>query len=284
MAVVAATVGDALAQARLRGNEAAVGLFGLAGADWPEDHERRTLVLQAADLVRRVIVKNDTFIGLRAGTHQPFGVVIAAGTGFNAAAIAPDGREWHFGYYADEGGAIKVGEAAIRAVLRAEDGRGAPTALTERVLARLDYPHPEALLRALVARQIDRLQMASLCPFVFEAAYSGDDVAIQIVAEQGKALAEYAVALIRRFAMQELSFDVVLAGSVFKGGGLLLIEPIQTMIHQTAPCATVLHAQFEPVVGALLLAYDALHIDVTAAILDNLRQTMPEPGFFSTLA
>jgi N-acetylglucosamine kinase-like BadF-type ATPase len=119
MAVVAATVGDALAHAGLRGDEVEVGLFGLAGADWPEDHKRRTLVLQEAAIVRRVIVKNDTFIGLRAGTHQPYGVVIAAGTGFNGAAIAPDGREWHFGYYADEGGAAKVGHAGVRAVLRA---------------------------------------------------------------------------------------------------------------------------------------------------------------------
>jgi N-acetylglucosamine kinase-like BadF-type ATPase len=156
--------------------------------------------------------------------------------------------------------------------------------LTELLLTRLDYPHPEALLRALVAGQIPTLRLASLCPLVFEAAYSGDEAAIQIVADQGRRLAEYAVALIRRFAMQGLSFDVVLAGSVFKGGGPLLIEPIRATIRQIAPNATVLHAQFEPAVGALLLAYDALRIDVTDAILHNLRRTMPEPGFFSTLA
>jgi N-acetylglucosamine kinase-like BadF-type ATPase len=284
MAVVTDTVRDALAQAHLRGDEVALGLFGLAGADWPEDHERRTIVLQQAAIARQVLVKNDAFIGLRAGTHQPFGVVIAAGTGLNAAAIAPDGREWHFGYYADEGGAIKVGQAALRAVLRAEDGRGAPTALTQLVLTRLRYVNPEALLRARVAGEIHDLHLAALCPLVFEAAYSGDEMAAQIVADQGRALAAYAVALIRRFGMERLSFHVVLAGSVFKGGGPYLVEPIHQIIHQTAPCAHVLHAQFEPAIGALLLAYDALHIDLTDAMLHNLRATMPEAAFFSTLA
>ena len=283
MRVVVAVVQQALDQAGLSGDDVAAGAFGLAGADWPEDHERRRSVLERARIARRVIVKNDTFVGLRAGTRRPYGLVIAAGTGCNAAAIAPDGREWHFGYYEDYGGAGSVAREAVRAVLRAEDGRGQPSALTGVVLDRLGYPSPEALLRAIVAHAVPRENLLPLCPLVFEVADSGDAVAAGIIVKQGLALAEYATALIRRFRMQGLEFDVVLSGSVFKGQGPLLVDTVTQAIHCVAPRARIVRVQFEPAVGGVLLAYDELGITVSDQMYDNLCRTVPAGEFFSTV-
>ena len=282
MQVVVDAVMQALDQAGLTGGDIALGVFGLAGADWPEDHERRQGYLERAGIARRVVVKNDAFVGLRAGTRRPYGVVIAAGTGCNAAAIAPDGREYHFGYYARYGGAITIGREAIRAVLRAEDGRGEPTALTGIVLGALGYASPEALLRGQVAGKLEKPHLTALCPLVFEAAQAKDAVAMSIIAGQGRALAEYAIVLIRRFAMRADEFDLVLSGSVFKGKGRLLIDTITSMIHVAAPRARVIRPRFEPAVGGLLLAYDALSSNATDEIYDNLAQTAPDAEFFRT--
>jgi N-acetylglucosamine kinase-like BadF-type ATPase len=282
MSTVVETVQEALARAELRSDEVGLAALCLAGADWPEDHERRHAYLAAAGIARRVVVKNDAFAGLRAGTAQPYGVVVAAGTGINAAAIAPDGREWAYGYYVDDGGAHTLVQDAIRAVLRAADGRGRETTLTQVVLAWLGYPTPEALLRALVAGTVDRSRVLSLCPLVFEAAHAGDEVAAGLVAREGLVVAEYATALIRRFGMQGLEFDVVLAGSVFKGRGSLLIETVTQAVHQVAPRARVVRARFEPAVGAVLLAYDALGVAAGDAVHANLVQSVPGAELFST--
>ena len=282
MAAVIDTVRKALHQAGLEGQEVSVGVFCLAGADWVEDHERRHVVLADAGICQRVVVKNDTFGGLRAGTRQSYGVVIAAGTGCNAAAIAPDGREWAFGYYEDYGGASSIAQEAMQAVLRVEDGRGRPTALTELVLGKLGYPSPEAMLKARIAGEIPRDKRYALCPLTFDAANAGDAVAIGIIVKQGVALAEYATTLIHRFDMQDLAFDVVLAGSVFKGEGPWLTDTITQEVHQVAPWARIVRAQFEPAVGAVLLAYDALSLQVTDDAYERLAQTVPGPEFFST--
>jgi N-acetylglucosamine kinase-like BadF-type ATPase len=282
MKSVADTVAQALHQAGCTPGDLAVGVFGLSGADWPEDITCREAALVKARVARRVIVKNDAFVGLRAGTARPFGVVIAAGTSCNVAAIAPDGREWHFGYYQDYGGAATIGREAIRAVLHAEDGRGKPTALTATVLHQLGQPTPEALLRARLAGRIRKPDVAQLCPLVFEASVAGDAVAEAIIVRQGSALAEYAIALIHRYDMENLEFDVVLSGSVFKGKGPLLIDIITEMIHRTAPRAQVRRQQFEPAIGGILLAYDALGLTVTDEIYANLARTAPDPEFFST--
>jgi len=121
-----------------------------------------------------------------------------------------------------------------------------------------------------------------LGPFVFDVAVAGDEVAAELISEHGLILAEYATAAIRRFDMQHLEFDVVLAGSVFKGQGQLLAKTIARAIQQVAPRASIVRQRFEPAVGGVLLAFDALGIDVTGVMYDNLAETAPGPAFFST--
>ncbi len=283
MAIVADTVRAALRGARLSGDDVAMAMFCLAGADWPEDHARRHAVLARAGLARQICVKNDTFASLRAGTRLPYGIAIAAGTGSNTAVVAPDGREWAYGYYVTEGnGASEIAEQALRALLRADDGRDPPTILTGMVLDKLGYPTVEALLRARVAGHIERSRLLGLCPLVFAAAAQGDAAAADILVRHGRALAEYAVALARRFAMLPLEFDVVLAGSLFKGPGPLLVDTITQAIHVVVPRARIVRARFEPAVGAVLLAYDALQLPASDEVYANLAHTVPPPPFFDT--
>ena len=282
MEVVIQTTQAALSQAGLRGEEVTLAVFSLAGADWPEDHLRRAEVLAKAGLAQRIIVKNDSFGGMRAGLRKPYGMVLAVGTGMNAAVITPDGREWAFGYYETFGGAGTLANQIYEAVLRAEDGRGKPTLLTALLLDSLACPDVETLLRASVAGRIDQGKFYACAPLAFQAALSGDEVAVQIIIRQGKGLAEYITAMARRFDMCSLEFDVVLAGSVFKGVGPLLIDTLTQEIHQVAPRAKIVRAQFEPAVGSLLLAYDSLGIPVTPEIDARLAQTNPPEGLFDT--
>lgn len=274
MSIVVKTVQQALVGAHLTGDDIALGVFTLAGADWPEDHTLREEFLSKADITQRVKVKNDTFGGLRAGLTRPYGMVLAAGSGMNAAVITPAGQEWAFGYYETFGGAVSMVEDAYKAVLRAEDGRGQPTMLTNRILEHLGFPTVEAMLRASLLRKIDRIRYLSFAPHVFEAALAGDPVSVAIIVRHGKGLAEYATAMARRFNMTDLDFDVVLAGSIFKGVGPLLIDTVTQEIHQIAPLAKIVRPRFEPVVGSVLLAYDALGIQVSESIYEQLEASI----------
>jgi N-acetylglucosamine kinase-like BadF-type ATPase len=282
MVVVVSTVREALRISGLTGDDISVGMFALAGADWPEDHTRREDVLNGAGLARRLTVKNDTFAGMRAGLRTPYGMVLAAGTGMNAAVITPDGREWAFGYYDTLGGAGTIARAAFVAVLRAEDGRGQLTMLTQMLLRHLGHLSVEAMLRASVKRQLDDGRFYAIPPLVFQAALEGDAVAAEILVRYGEGLAEYATAMVRRYGMCDKEFDVVLAGSVFKGVGPLLIDTITQEIHQVAPKARIVRARFEPAVGSVLLAYDALGIAVSDEMYSRLAETLPAAELFDT--
>lgn len=48
-----------------------------------------------------------------------------------------------------------------------------------------------------------------------------------------------------------------------------------------APHTHIVRARFEPAVGRVLLAYDALSTAVTDDMYDNLAKTAPGPEFFN---
>ena len=84
-------------------------VFGLAGVDWPSDVDRLLAAIGPLGLGGPCRILNDAFVALRAGTVQPWGVVVVAGTGTVAAGRSPAGDEFRtlgegaiFGDFGDE--------------------------------------------------------------------------------------------------------------------------------------------------------------------------------------
>jgi hypothetical protein len=75
---------------------------------------------------------------------------------------------------------------------------------------------------------------------------------------------------------------VVLSGSVFKGEGPLLVDTVSDHVHRVAPRARVVRASFEPVIGAVLLAFDACGIPTDQEVIRNLAETSPAASFYAT--
>lgn len=263
------------------------GFFGLAGADLPVDFALLTPAIEGLNLARRVRIKNDTMVALRAGLKRRWGVAVICGTGFNAGGIGPDGREVQLpglgALSGDWGGGGDIAQEVIRLICRAWDGRGQPTALTEMVLAALELPSVEELISQLYQSQLDyypgqfdQRRLLALVPLVFEAAYAGDQVAQELLVRVGTEVGVTANAIIQRLGLENTDVEVVLGGSIFKGKGPLLIDTVTQVVHRVAPQATIVLPEFEPVVGAVLLALENLGVEVNEGIYANLRASLPD--------
>ena len=260
------------------------GCFGLAGADWPEDFEELAAGITGRNLARQVIIKNDMHIALRAAADQGFGVVISAGTHTAAAIRTPDRQEWHSAWFSVEGsGGVTAGRMVLWAVLRAYDGRGEKTVLTDLVLAATNRPSPLVLLRELSLGKLDDAFMVTLAPLLFQAHFRhGDAVAARIIIRLGKEMARWATGLLARFDLLSQEVPVFLTGGLFKGEGSLLIDTITMAIHTRAPRAVLRRVRREPVIGALLYACEAAGQPVTAELLQAIERTAPGPEFYRT--
>jgi N-acetylglucosamine kinase-like BadF-type ATPase len=254
--------------APLRGNAtpsgplAELGVYCLAGADYPSDVRLLTNAIAELGLTRETIVLNDTFAALRAGTHRPWGVVLICGQGINAAAIAPDGRTARFDALGmisgDWGGARAVGEAGLAAAVRARDGRGPATSLEKLVPAHFKSRSAADLTHALYIGRIPEDRLVELCPVVFRAAGDGDVVARGILIRLADELVVMAAALLRRLRMTELDPEVVLGGGVFGATDPAFYARIEAGIKAVAPRASIVRLTAPPVLGAALLGLDRL--------------------------
>ena len=241
---------------------ARLGVYGLAGADFPEDVRLLTRAIEARALTTSVVIVNDTFAALRAGTHRPWGVVLICGQGINAAAVAPDGRTARFDGVGDAsgdwGGGGELGREAVAAAVRGRDGRGPRSALERTVPAHFGLASPAALTKALYFGRIPETALPDLAPVVFRTAAEGDAVARAIIDQLADELVGMARVLIRRLRMARLDPEVVLAGGVFKTHDRPFLDRLEAGIHGVAPNATIRRLAAPPVLGAALIGLDRL--------------------------
>lgn len=260
--------------------QVATACFCLAGADLENDYALLQEAMEGLRAAETVLIKNDTLAAMRAGLARSWGVVVICGTGFNASARTPEGQEFTLPglgpISGDWGGGGTLSVEMIRAVMRAWDGRGEATLLTEIVLEALELPSIDVLLRKLYHNEIPRKKRLALVPLLFAAAEEGDAVARDLVIRMGVEVGVTARALIRRCGLEELDPEVILGGSVFKGQGSLLIDTVKREIHAHYPGVEVKQPRYEPVVGAALLALEASGVVVDAGVVERLEATLPE--------
>jgi N-acetylglucosamine kinase-like BadF-type ATPase len=156
----------------------------------------------------------------------------------------------------DEGGGYWIGRAALSAVVRAFDGRGPATRLTELVLAEMHLATPSDLIHALYDRGLQRPLLAGLAAVVQEAMLAGDAVASDILARAAEELVAAATSVVTRLGMRGDVFPTILAGGIFRAIPALSADVCQRMA-EVAPRSEVRSLDVEPARGAVTLALAA---------------------------
>ncbi|RME55842.1 MAG: ATPase, partial [Caldilineae bacterium] len=154
----------------------------------------------------------------------------------------------------DEGSGFDIGRRGLQAALRAMDGRGPQTQLLQRVRRAwgADFTHQIGDLNEDVAQAHRRI--AGFAPEVVAAAQAGDCVAVEILRQAGRDLANTGASVLLRAGLLERP-QVATIGSVF-GHAALLREAFCQALAQLAPGVEVRWPALQPAEGAALLARD----------------------------
>jgi N-acetylglucosamine kinase-like BadF-type ATPase len=243
----------------------------------PDSRESRTAVRIIREVVHAPVVLATwdavvAFAGASAGSP---GVIVIAGTGSVAYGRNANGRAVRIGGYGylidDAGGGVSIGQAALRAALRAAEGRAPATALLPMLAARLGaWPQ---IRRRLYGEGGGRALLASLAPLVSKAARRGDRVARGILADACRALGEMVVTAATRLGMLHEPFSVFPVGGVFEMGRLVL-DPLRKVVERRASRCVIRRPQFSPEIGAALMALDAAGMAPNAAVLRRIAASV----------
>ena len=261
-AVLQSITNQALASAQLEAHQIKGAGFGVAGYDWPSQRQPTLDGIHTLGLQCRVEAVNDAVIGLFAGTSKGWGIAIISGTGENCWGVDRHRQYAHMtgngGLMGEYGGASAIVFKALREIAKEWGHRGPKTKLSQAFIERAGAKNLDDLLEGLVMENY-QLQ-AGDAPLVFEVAAAGDPVAIEVLHWAGTELADMINGVSRQLDFSQLAFEVVLIGSTFKGGSLLL-EPMKTAVLAVNPKAQFVRLEAPPVVGGVLLGMERAGLD-----------------------
>lgn len=255
-------ISDALEQAVLSLSDLSFGVFGMAGADGPDDFA--ILNPAIAQIMQNVgfHVVHDGWIGFRSADVGTAGIASICGTG-----AAHSGQNKNGEYLAlrnldfatgNLGGGHDIMQKALHYAFRSEEGTWEKTMLEKEVPAIFDVETMDQVCEILKYGRMTKKQEFQLPILVFQLASKGDSVCRMLLQTLGAEEGRYAAAVARRLKMEQDTFPAVLIGSLFQTGEPLLIDSYMNELKKTAPYAYPVIPKAEPVMGAVRLALDQL--------------------------
>jgi len=251
--------------------------FGVAGFDWQSEYEITAQTIDRLGLNAPYKFVNDAVPGLVAGSEEGWGVVVVSGTGSNCRGWdrehKREGRVTGHGVMMGEGaGGSELMYRCMQLVGYSWSKRGPETKLADVLIKYVGAKDLEDLLRGYT--MYDYHIDPGAAPLVFQVAEQGDHVARDLLTWAGNELGEMANAIIRQLNFEELAFDVVMTGSMFDGGELL-VTPMRKTILGLAPRARFVRLSVPPVVGAVMLGFEAGSLPVEPLIRKAIIDTFP---------
>lgn len=225
--------------------------IGSSGATDTEDALAPARAMHRLGL-RRLWITHDSTTSYLGALGDRCGVVTAAGTGVItfavgfAAVARVDGWGWLLG---DDGSAFWLGREGMRAVLRAHDGRGPATVLSESIGTEFDDIEQAYLQLHADPNKVARI--AGWAAQVSLAAEAGDEVSMEICRQAGAQLACSTATGLRRVGLGDEDSPVALLGGVMRS--TLIRKALEIELERLAPRAQIVEPIGEGLEGAAAL-------------------------------
>lgn len=224
--------------------------FGMSGGA-----SDKQATLQQTIAAKQWLVTDDAVIALSGALMGEAGVIVIAGTGSIALGRGAEGpvrRAGGWGYvFGDEGGAFDIVREALRACLRAEEGWGERTRLSEAFSLATGCIDMNAVLHLFYTPEWPRSRIAAIASKVDAYAAEGDAIATQVLAQAAQSLALFAQSVARQIWVRDQSAICSYVGGVFQSAAVL--HRYRALL-ELSEC-TVVAPMLGPAAGALIEAF-----------------------------
>ncbi len=256
LAELDAAIAKAFAQANLERTSVIAACMGVAGVSRVEDEVMVRDWVRERRIADQLLIANDGWLVISAGTPNGVGVGLICGTG--SIAVGRDSnaktcRAGGWGYLiGDEGSGYDVAVMALRAASHAADGRGPHTKILPALLRHWNLVEPADLITFLYGVADPRTQLVDVGPLVVTLANEGDAVAQSIVACAAGELAKMVHAVSISLDLPR-PLPLAVAGSMIVQSEILQHGLIKSLQDQNLLVA--LSVVPDPTIGAVRLAH-----------------------------
>jgi len=199
-------------------------------------------------------IVGDQDIALAGAIDGP-GAVLIAGTGAICCGWDTWGNRTRVGgrgHLIDDGGSgYAIGRDILTAVVRAEDGRGPKTCLTDAVNEKLGVSDAAGIVTWIYSSATGKKEVAALAPLLLDALERKDDAAEQIALHAAQELAALAIAAWKNLSLEE--GELALTGSVLTHY-TRIAEQVRALCGAAVPGMRVISPRGSASEGAVKLA------------------------------
>jgi glucosamine kinase len=190
---------------------------GLGGAGVSSVARRVSTFFQGSFPHAHVRVTTDLEIAHEAAFGSGEGILLLAGTGSAALGRDAAGRSVRAGgrgpWFSDEGSAFDIGRRAFEAVVRAEEGRGPATALSQRIFE-WHQARDWNLIRDAISKNPDDI-FPKTFPLVIRLAEKSDAVCRDILSQAAVSLAQLAASVASQIGWRDREIPLAKIGGVY---------------------------------------------------------------------
>lgn len=246
---------------------------GVSGAAHSSTKQQLIDVLTEVMPSTSLTVDNDAVIALYSGTMGKAGIVQISGTGSITYGINGQGKRGRIGgwghFVGERGSGYGLGHDALQAVFSAHDHMGPETALTELIIDHFRVTELSRIIPSIYQANNPKETVASLGRLVMKAADSDDDVAKQIIEQNGLHIGKSITTLIKQLfnpdndelsgvaekdvQEKDKTIPVVLAGGLFNRLDLFQ-QAIKKELQNQLYSVKLIKPDAPPVYGAVIAA------------------------------
>jgi N-acetylglucosamine kinase-like BadF-type ATPase len=268
---ILSSVGEALKNAQLPAigeTIFAAAHFGMTGgADFKEE------IIGEIVRAEHFVVGHDAPTALFGATAGNPGIVVIAGTGSVVYGESETGETTKIGglgyLFSDEGSGFWLALQTIRLAIKEQDGLIAPAGLEQLVLDFFKRKAIREVTNDFYNAKMTRDDLASFARAAHEAAEAGNSSIQEQIKFGVRVLIDSVGSAARRLRFNE-NFAVAGVGGMFRAR--LMKKYFPETLKKEIPTAVYTEPQFNPAIGALLLAYKKAGIDINANLLKNLEK------------
>jgi glucosamine kinase len=225
----------------------------------------------------RIKAESDSVAALASGAFGGPGLALISGTGCvtfsqNAQGLQLSCGGWGY-LLGDEGSGFWIGLQAIKAAIRAQEGRAPATPLAQRVLQQLGAPEMREVQARVYNELISRPQIARLAPVVMELAQAGDPAAEDIVARAAAELFELVQAACQQAGFTRGEEKIIVATGGILRPGSPVYRSFVALAAAGLPDYRVVPPRFPPVIGAFILGLQLAGATIDEKTLARIEET-----------
>ena len=268
-----------LGKAQISANDLAFVYLGIAGADTAKDFSDIRDICNQVFIAAPFDFENDGLIALKNGAGRNQGIVVTCGTGNTNFAINQQGEYKRIGgwceYMGDVLGAANIARYTISVAVRAQEGRDLPTLLTGHIIEHLELETIFDLINIEITPELAK----SIITILLELATEGDGMALEITWHHAKEVLRIVEIFASRHLTKDEPFTLILDGPLYTNKNSSIFLKMIRNAMQSRYDAKIVIPEYPAVLGALFFAFEKDGVDMTDALISNIRKTYRQRDF-----